>query len=96
MGAPATPPTTAPATGPATGPDTAHAPEAALWHALGQAAERRELGLTVLLALLSLGDSGAEAAHPLTVINAIAALQSVGLGREARGLALEAVSGAGP
>jgi hypothetical protein len=86
----ATVPTAAPDAAPDTSPDTA------LWHALGQAAEQRQLGLTVLLALLALGEGGAEAAHPLTVIKAIAALQSVGLGREARGLALEAVSGTGP
>ena len=72
------------------------APDAALWHALGQAAEQRQLGLTVLLALLALGEGGAGAAHPLTVTKAIVALESVGLGREARGLALEAVSETGP
>lgn len=70
--------------------------DAALWHALGQAAEQRQLGLTVLLALLALGEGGAGAAHPLTVTKAITALESVGLGREARGLALEAVSGTIP
>ena len=74
----------------------APAPDPALWHALGQAAEQRQLGLTVLLTLLALGEAGAGAAHPLTVTKAIAALQSVGLGREARGLALEAVSGTMP
>ncbi len=79
-------------------PDNARvpAPDAALWHALGQAAEQRQLGLTVLLTLLALGEGGAGAAHPLTVTKAIVALEKVGLGREARGLALEAVSGAGP
>ena len=79
-------------------PDIARvpAPDAALWHALGQAAEQRQLGLTVLLTLLALGEGGAGAAHPLTVTKAIVALESVGLGREARGLALEAVSGTGP
>ena len=79
----------------ATDPDIAPAPDAALWHALGQASEQRQLGLTVLLTLLALGESGAGAAHPLTVSKAIVALESVGLGREARGLALEAVSGTG-
>ena len=70
--------------------------DTALWHALGQAAEQRQLGLTVLLALLALGEDAAGAAHPLTVTKAITALESVGLGREARGLALEAVSGTIP
>lgn len=75
--------------------DPVPAPDAALWHALGQASEQHQLGLTVLLALLALGEGGASAAHPLTVAKAIEALENVGLGREARRLALEAVSGAG-
>ena len=57
--------------------------------------ERRQLGLTVLLTLLALGEASANAAHPLTVTNAIVALESVGLKQEARRLALEAVSGKG-
>jgi hypothetical protein len=79
-----------------TAPKMPPPPDAALWHALGQAAEQRQLGLTVLLALLALGEGGAGAAHPLTVTKAITALESVGLGREARGLAIEAVSGTIP
>ncbi len=71
-------------------------PDAALWHALGQAADKRQLGLTVLLALLALGEQGAGAADPLTVVKTIEALESVGLEAEARVLALEAVSGVGP
>ena len=71
------------------------APNAALWHALGQASEQHQLGLTVLLALLALGEGSASAAHPLTVTNAIVALEGVGLKQEARRLALEAVSGMG-
>ena len=78
------------------GTQMAPAPDPALWHALGQAAEQRQLGLTVLLALLALGEGGAGAAHPLTVTRAIAALESVGLVREAHVLALEAVSGTVP
>ncbi len=79
-----------------TKPTTATIPDAALWHALGQAAAQHQLGLTVLLALLALGEHGAQAADPLTVIKAIEALRTIGLEPEARGLALEAVSGMGP
>ena len=50
------------------GIDPVPAPDAALWHALGQASEQHQLGLTVLLALLTLGDGSASAAHPLTII----------------------------
>ncbi len=74
---------------------TATIPDAALWHALGRAAEQRQLGLTVLLALLALGENGAGGADPLIVTRTIEALRSIGLEREARGLALEAVSGMG-
>jgi hypothetical protein len=76
-----------------TSADPSTAPDVALWHALNQAAERRQLGLTVLLTLLVLGDDNPGAAHPLTVTGAIKALRNVGLDREARALALEAASG---
>ncbi len=74
---------------------TATFPDAALLHALDEAARQRQIGLTVLLALLALGERDLATANPLIVAKAVSALGSVGLEREARGLALEAATGAG-
>ena len=65
-------------------------PVSALRHGLVDAAQGRRVGETVLLALLALGEAGPAAAEPTTLNVVITALRSVGLEREARGLAVEA------
>jgi hypothetical protein len=70
-------------------------PDAALVHALDEATRQRQIGLTVLLALLALGDRDLATANPLIVAKAVSAFGFIGLPREARGLALEAAAGTG-
>ncbi len=65
-------------------------PASALWHGLIYAAQGRRVGETVLLALLTLGEAGPAGAEPTTLSVVVAALRSVGLERQARGLAVEA------
>ena len=65
-------------------------PASALWHGLIYAAQGRRVGETVLLSLLALGEAGPAGAEPTTLSVVVAALRSVGLEREARGLAVEA------
>ena len=55
------------------------------------ATNESRLGETVTYALLALGDGGPGAASALTLDTVVRALRAMGLEREARALALEAV-----
>ena len=63
---------------------------AALLFAMDQAARAGSTGQTVLLALVALGPQGPAGVDPVTLEAAIAALETVGLGVEARLIAMEA------
>ncbi|HLI11051.1 MAG TPA: hypothetical protein VKY65_05585 [Alphaproteobacteria bacterium] len=70
------------------GPDTM--PSLALWNGLDAAAKAGRQGQTVLFALIAIGANGPGASDPIAVNHVIAALDKVGLGSEARQLAIEA------
>jgi len=70
-------------------------PDARLWFALGQAADARRIGETVLLALVALGPEGPAAANPLVLGRVLDSLRRAGLEEEARALAFEAAIGSG-
>jgi hypothetical protein len=70
-------------------------PPPAVWRGLKSAAAAGRLGETVLLSLVALGETPPANASPLVLGEAIAALRAVGLEKDARALALEAVIGAG-
>ena len=76
-------------------PVAARAPAPALANGLQNAAEGGQLGETVLLALLLLGDNGPAAAGIATVGPVVSSLVSAGLQEEARAIALEAALAAG-
>lgn len=76
-------------------PVTAEMPNPALRHALRVASEDLRIGETVLLALIMLGEKGADGADAMAVEAAVAALRTVGLRKEARALALGAAIAAG-
>ena len=76
-------------------PMPAPAPMPALVQGLRLAAERGQLGETVLMALILLGDGGPAAAGLPTVGPVVSGLVSAGLGEEARAIALEAALAAG-
>ncbi|MDE0050834.1 MAG: hypothetical protein OXO52_13685 [Rhodospirillales bacterium] len=76
-------------------PMPAQAPTLALLHGLRMAAEGGQLGETVLMALILLGDGGPAAAGLPTVGPVVSSLVSAGLSDEARAIALEAVLAAG-
>ena len=76
-------------------PMASHAPAPALAHGLRSAAEGGQLGESVLMALLMLGDGGPAAAGLATVGPVVSGLISVGLRDEARAIALEAALAAG-
>ncbi|MSO96832.1 MAG: hypothetical protein EXR11_01235 [Rhodospirillaceae bacterium] len=61
-----------------------------LWHALSLAARDANLGDTVALALVALGDDGPTGASPLTLNKVIESLMIVGREDDARALAAEA------
>ena len=76
-------------------PMPAKAPAAALAHGLRTAAEAGQVGETVLMALLLLGESGPAAAGLATVGAVTSGLVAAGLREEARAIALEAALAAG-
>ena len=76
-------------------PVAARAPVPALANGLQKAAKGGQLGETVLLALLLLGDNGPAAAGIATVGPVVSSLVSTGLREEARAIALEAALAAG-
>lgn len=70
-------------------------PEAPLWFRLRDAAAAGQVGETVLLALLTLGDDGPAAVDPMSLHDVLKRLRAVNLEAEARALAVEAVLAAG-
>lgn len=77
-------------------PATGHLPETGVLPQLADAAKRREFARTVLLAMRTLGPTGAETAHMIALGDAIRALKRAGLEPDARRLGLEAVFAAWP
>lgn len=63
--------------------------------ALGDAAAAGRRGETVLLGVTALGDTAVVDSHPLALGYTVSALSAVGLGSEARALAIEAALAAG-
>ena len=76
-------------------PVAVRAPALALANGLRKAAEGEQLGETILLALLLLGDNGPAAAGIATVGPVVSSLVSAGLREEARAIAQEAALAAG-
>lgn len=70
-------------------------PDAAILRALDGAAAEGRVGEVVALALIAIGPDGPDAVHPEALFRAVAALKAVGLERDARALALEALAAAG-
>ncbi len=70
-------------------------PHPALWQRLAATAADRRVGETVLIALLTLGESGPGGADPIVLGRVIGSLRAIGLDAEARALALEAALAAG-
>ncbi len=70
-------------------------PPPGLLAALERSASQRRAGETVLLALAVLGGDSAEKIHPAVIGPVLRALVDVGLGNEARALALDVAFGAG-
>jgi hypothetical protein len=70
-------------------------PQSALWRMLNQAADEVKPAETVLLSMLALGQSGPTQVNPIVLRQVVMSLRLVGLGPEARALALEAAVAAG-
>ena len=70
-------------------------PRPVFWRNLRNAAVQQRIGETVLLALTALGQAGPTQADPTLLRAVIESLRSVGLGDEARALAIEAAVAAG-
>ncbi len=77
-------------------PAGGHLPETGILSELLDASKRKELGRTVLVAMLALGPTGAEGAHMIALGDAIRALKRAGLAADARRLGLEALFAAWP
>lgn len=71
------------------------APYPTHWFLLQNAASQGRVGETVLLSLVSLGDGGPARAEPVVLHHVLTSLRAIGLDREARAMALEAVVAAG-
>jgi len=74
---------------------TAVMPQPALWRSLEIAAANLNIGETVLLSLLALGESGPTQANPTVLHKVITSLRQIGLEQEARAIALEAAVASG-
>lgn len=70
--------------------ETATMPSPALWNGLRDASANGRLGETVLLSLIALSEGGVAETNLLSLSAVIEALREVGLGEDARKLALEA------
>jgi hypothetical protein len=70
-------------------------PNGALWLDQQQAAKAGRLGETVLTTILLASAGDHLAAEPIVLAQAVAGLQAVGLGADARALAVEAALDAG-
>ncbi|MFP6730349.1 MAG: hypothetical protein VCD50_09310, partial [Alphaproteobacteria bacterium] len=75
------------------GPETVwvKTPPPAFMRQLDLAADEGRIGETVLLALVALDSANSGAPSPMTLSAAVSALQRIGLGAEARAIAIEAV-----
>ena len=76
--------------------DQGHLPDTGLLSKLQDVAKRKSLGLTVLLALATVGPGQATSVHPVALGEAIKALQAAGLEPDARRLGFEALFEAWP
>ncbi len=70
-------------------------PQPAIWRSLQSASNNVRVGETVLLSLLALGGNGPIQANPIVMNRVVYSLWNVGLGDDARSLALEAALAAG-
>lgn len=77
-------------------PAGGYLPETGVLARLQEAARKREVARTVLLAMQTLGPTGAEGAHMIALGDAIRALRRVGLDRDARAVGVEALIGRWP
>ena len=77
-------------------PATGHLPETGVLSALLEASKKKEFGHTVLLAMKTLGPSGAEGAHMIALGDSIRALKRAGLEADARSVGLEALFASWP
>lgn len=77
-------------------PDGGHLPETGVLSQLQDAAKKKEVARTILLAARTIGPNGAEGAHMIALGDAIRALRRAGLERDARQLGFEALFAAWP
>lgn len=70
-------------------PSSGHLPDTGVLSDLAEASKKKEFGRTVLLAMRTLGPSGAEGAHMIALGDSIRALRRAGLEADAHRLALE-------
>lgn len=77
-------------------PEAGHLPETGILSQLQDAARKNEIARTILLAMRAIGPNGAEAAHMISLGDAIRSLKRSGLEREARQLGFEALFAAWP
>jgi hypothetical protein len=68
-------------------------PSFAVWRALNASARQGQLGRTVLLSLVALGEGGPPNASPAVLSDVITDLRKVGLDDDARAIAIEAMAG---
>lgn len=77
-------------------PNDGYLPETGVLSDLHQASTRKEFARTVLLAMRALGPKGAEDTHIIALGDTIRALRRIGLEKDARRIAFEALFGAWP
>jgi hypothetical protein len=70
-------------------------PQSVLIDAMARSADAGRIGQTVLVALVVLGEGGTAQADPVTLGAVVAALRQIGLGQDARLIALEAAFAGG-
>jgi hypothetical protein len=70
-------------------------PPSVLIDAMLRAADEEKIGQTVLLSLVTLGEGGTAEADPVTLGAVVQALHRIGLGQDARLIALEAAFAGG-
>lgn len=77
-------------------PAGGHLPETGVLSQLQEAAKQKQVARTILLTMRAIGPNGPGSAHMISLGDAIKALRRVGLEREARRLAFEALFGEWP
>ena len=70
-------------------------PRPEIWYRLASAAGQQQIGATVMLSLLTLGEGGPAGANPVVLRHVLSSLRTAGLETEARALALESALAAG-